>query len=730
MRRDSKRHVIVSAALLWISCVSAPLWAADVGYRNADLPELMKFLDGSPVRTVADLERRKQEIRQLWCQYYVGSYPETVPVLLQAQVLEQRQESDGSTRRRIKLTFDTPNKASFEMQVWTPPNSGPRPLLLTQPRYYQIGWAEEALRRGYVACIYPGLDTHHHEADYPGYENVWKTFQAEYPQASWDSSLAIQAWLAGRALDYLLDPQYGNNISPNCVGIIGHSRYGKQSLYAAAFDERFTAVLARSPGSPAGCGYRFTSRNTFMETVHDFPSPWAQGSLRQYFGREDELPIEGHGLLALIAPRHCQVHVAYNDGSDPTFAEERSYLQGREVYRFLGHPERLRLHYRNGNHDPVTDEHRRDNLDWFDFAFDRGTASQADFPEVLLHTFDWSAWKASQERKDLVSPQATAPIRDRIGWMFGEKPDQIEGQGEYHILTGEELGIPDSSRDRWNPGRMKRVTCSFSGKIHGNLYFDPGKTEPRPAVIWLHPWNYSHGSNEGYGVEGTTIYWRLAQEGYVVLCYDQVGFGDRLLEGPEFYQKYPRWSRLGRAVYDVSRAVDYLVDGKGVTSGAMPAIKKDEIYVLGYDFGGMVGLYATALDSRITAVASFCGFTPLRSDTDAKITGGIKRLWQWHALVPKLGLFQGNESKIPYDYDDIIKLIAPRRCLIVSPTRDRFADFGDVVACVDQARIAWQTQGKRNHLTHEKPDDTNRFQRDQQNMFISWLATTSLTNVR
>lgn len=106
------------------------------------------------------------------------------------------------------------------------------------------------------------MDTHHNEQEYPNYQNAWKTFKDEYPHAGWSSSLGIQAWLASRTIDYLLDKKQGFNIDFSAVGIAGYSRYGKQSIYAAAFDERFTAVIARSSGSPIGTSYRFASRQT------------------------------------------------------------------------------------------------------------------------------------------------------------------------------------------------------------------------------------------------------------------------------------------------------------------------------------------------------------------------------------------------------------------------------------------------------------------------------------
>ena len=211
------------------------------------------------------------------------------------------------------------------------------------------------------------------------------------------------------------------------------------------------------------------------------------------------------------------------------------------------------------------------------------------------------------------------------------------------------------------------MTVSFSGRIHGNVYYNPDVTQPAPSVIWLHPFSYGSGSNEGYGVEDTTVYHRLAQQGYVVLAYDQCGFGDRLLEGPDFYDKYPTWSRLGRMVFDVRAAVDFLCDGRGQSQTQMPPIDKHKIFVLGYSLGGMVGLYAAAQDDRIAGVASFCGFTPLRTNTDDKPTGGNRRLYHWHALQPKLGQFAGCEGTIPYDFDDVLQLIAPRPCLIYAP---------------------------------------------------------------
>jgi dienelactone hydrolase len=464
----------------------------------------------------------------------------------------------------------------------------------------------------------------------------------------------------------------------------------------------------------------------FAEAPDDWPSQWFLQSLKAYTGREHELPIDAHGWLALIAPRRCLIHTAHQDDGDPTFGVERTYLAGRAVYELLGHPESLRLLYRSGGHDPITDEHRRANLDWFDLSFARGAARQEDFPEEFIHRFDWQAWKARLSAEDMRVPFAVgrpagdkADRRARVLWSLGQPPAGPEAAEVVHtFLTPAES--EQMTHDRWRLEGTARLPVSFGENVRGNVYCNPLVREAAAAVVWLHPYSYGSGYNEGYGVQDTTIYHRLAKAGYVVLCYDQLGFGLRLLEGRDFYAGHPRWSRLGRMVVDVQAAVDFLVDGKGAAAGSMPAIRKDRIFVVGYSLGGLVGLYATALDSRVAGVASFCGFTPLRTDTDAKPTGGNRRLWEWHALQPLLGLFQGHEQDLPFDLEDVLALIAPRPCLVVAPTRDRHADPADVSRCLEAARSAWPADAA-GRLVFETPDDISHFQAARQQRALEWL---------
>jgi hypothetical protein len=99
----------------------------------------------------------------------------------------------------------------------------------------------------------------------------------------------------------------------------------------------------------------------------------------------------------------------------------------------------------------------------------------------------------------------------------------------------------------------------------------------------------------------------------------------------------------------------------------------------------------------------------------------LRRLWQWHALAPRLGLFDGAEEKTPFDYHDVLALIAPRPCLVYAARRDRELDPQAVGECIERAKKAWSARGVPQGLEYHSPDDIGRFQQAQQELFLRWL---------
>ncbi|MGH7941081.1 MAG: alpha/beta hydrolase family protein [Limisphaerales bacterium] len=115
-------------------------------------------------------------------------------------------------------------------------------------------------------------------------------------------ALRAWAWGASRALDYFqTDPA----VDAKRVGIEGHSRYGKASLVAMAYDPRFAIAYISSSGEG---GAKLFRRN-FGETVENVAASgeyhWMAGNFLKYAGPKNagDLPVDAHELIALCAPR-------------------------------------------------------------------------------------------------------------------------------------------------------------------------------------------------------------------------------------------------------------------------------------------------------------------------------------------------------------------------------------------------------------------------------------------
>eukprot|EP00035_Acanthoeca_spectabilis_P013418 m.249403 g.249403 ORF g.249403 m.249403 type:complete len:581 (+) comp15879_c0_seq2:268-2010(+) len=496
-----------------------------------------------------------------------GTLPQVIPPLVSAAHSEEVTVRGGIsfTATLVFATTDTHN-VSFTIEVIRPvqPWPGPvvgskrHPVFLTQANHRR--WAILGVSRGYVSVVYPGADVDDQTAG----------FQHAYPSATWGTILR-RSWLASRALDHVLSLPY---VDPDKVSISGHSRNGKQAMLAAAFDHRITSVVSSSSGSPGMTPYRTTSANTFAEGPGDAPSDWWLPSLSCFKGHEHRLPIDSHGLLGLIAPRPMLASTAWTDGCEPTWAVERAYRAGQEVYTALGVPEHLRILYRPGQHHGFLDVNAY--FDFFDAANGRpGFAGDPTlFPERLLHGFDWPTWRASQRAEDLVPPAPTAPRSERVGWGLGTFPGTFLSAGGHYGEQCEEGPTSGGcyiaemmTHTRFGSTTVTRADVSMGEYISASVYFSANSTEPLPVVIWMHPLSYHSGFNEGYIESTVGVYYAIAASGYAVVAFDAMGFGTRGFEFdgytgssrgglPLFYRRYPRWSVLGKLVHDGLAALD------------------------------------------------------------------------------------------------------------------------------------------------------------------------------
>jgi hypothetical protein len=145
---------------------------------------------------------------------------------------------------------------------------------------------------------------------------------------------AIAAWAFGysRMVDAL---EQDGRLDRNGMIAWGHSRYAKAALLAAAFDERIDGVIAHQSGT-GGASLNRDKRGESVKAITDRYPHWFARAYRGFAGREREMPVDQHALLALIAPRPILLGNARRDvWSDPNGAF-RAAMAADAVYELYG----------------------------------------------------------------------------------------------------------------------------------------------------------------------------------------------------------------------------------------------------------------------------------------------------------------------------------------------------------------------------------------------------------
>ncbi len=312
------------------------------------LPDPLIAADGTAITLAQQwTETRRAELMELFRDQVYGRRPSTAYSVKFEQTQQIDDALDGTAiGRELKAIVTVGDRTfSFPFTVFVPRNAEgkvPAVVLIHNRDFVPLNTAvgehdpfwpvRTLINRGYATATF--FTTHVDPDRADGYAQGIRSFFADGVAPKDDAwrSLSAWGWAASRVLDYLtmLDA-----VDATKVAVVGHSRGGKTALWTASEDERFAIGYSNN----SGCGGAALSRRAFGETVgritSSFPH-WFTPNFAKYAGREDELPVDQHELVALVAPRGVYVTSADEDlWADPR-GEYTSLVQAAPVFKLLG----------------------------------------------------------------------------------------------------------------------------------------------------------------------------------------------------------------------------------------------------------------------------------------------------------------------------------------------------------------------------------------------------------
>ncbi len=262
--------------------------------------------------------------------------------------------------------------------------------------------------------------------------------------------------------------------------------------------------------------------------------------------------------------------------------------------------------------------------------------------------------------------------------------------------------MPDASRrvpldlqvhDETRLEKHTRKTVSFAveegDRVPAFLLVPHDLKGRAPAMLCLHQ-TTKIGKMEpaGMGIKNLAYAAELADRGFVTIAPDYPNYGDYKVD--PYARGYA--STTMKAIWNHMRAVDLLQ--------SLPEVDPGRIGAIGHSLGGHNSIFVAVFDPRIRAIVSSCGFNAFPKYMKGNLKG-----WSHKGYMPRIAeLYGADPAKMPFDFPDLVRSLAPRAFFINAPAGDSNFEVSGVKDCVEAARPLYASLGAADALVAVHPE--------------------------
>jgi len=231
-----------------------------------------------------------------------------------------------------------------------------------------------------------------------------------------------------------------------------------------------------------------------------------------------------------------------------------------------------------------------------------------------------------------------------------------------------------------------------------------------PGVLCVHP-TYEFGKDIVVGISGKpnrNYAEELAERGYVTLAPDYPGYGDCKETGKTLYD-HGYVSATMKGIWNHMRGIDLLQ--------SLPEVDPQRIGSIGHSLGGHNALFVGLFDARVKVMVSSCGFNTFYKYYNGDLTG-----WSHNGYMPRIASLYGkNPAKMPFDFTELLGVLAPRAVFVNAPLRDANFEVSGVRDCIRAAEPVFALYGAEDNLVAIYPDAEHDFPPDAREQAYAFM---------